>query len=66
MNWAGSVCPRCQLEDALIRTSRRTSVQLQASNANCIGVVTPAPELFCQSSTFKEMEYWIKSVRAHI
>ena len=31
-SWTGPcpVCPRCQLEDALIRTGRRASVQLQA------------------------------------
>ena len=31
-SWTGrcSVCPRCQLEDALIRTGRKVSVELQA------------------------------------
>ncbi|KAG3099639.1 hypothetical protein PC122_g3472 [Phytophthora cactorum] len=34
--------------------------------ANCFEVVTPTKKMFCQASTAREMEDWVKSVRAHI
>ncbi|TYZ67116.1 hypothetical protein PybrP1_005373 [[Pythium] brassicae (nom. inval.)] len=34
--------------------------------ANCFEVVTPAKKMFAQASTAKEMEDWVKCIRAHI
>lgn len=42
---------------------RKSSID---DKANCFEVVTPTKKMFCQASTAKEMEDWVKSVRAHI
>lgn len=34
--------------------------------ANCFEVVTPTKKMFAQASTAREMEDWVKSIRAHI
>lgn len=34
--------------------------------ANCFEIVTPTKRMFAQASTAKDMEDWIKSIRAHI
>ncbi|KAF1318740.1 Agc/rsk/rsk-unclassified protein kinase, partial [Globisporangium splendens] len=34
--------------------------------ANCFEVVTPTKKMFAQASTAKEMEDWVKCIRAHI
>lgn len=34
--------------------------------ANCFEVVTPSKKMFAQASTAKEMEDWVKCIRAHI
>ncbi|GMF60523.1 unnamed protein product [Phytophthora fragariaefolia] len=42
---------------------RKSSID---DKANCFEVVTPTKKMFCQASTAREMEDWVKSVRAHI
>lgn len=46
--------------DAIVRKSNIDD------KANCFEVVTPAKKMFAQASTAKEMEDWIKCIRAHI
>lgn len=46
--------------DAIVRKSTIDD------KANCFEVVTPTKKMFAQASTAKEMEDWVKSIRAHI
>lgn len=46
--------------DAIVRKSTIDD------KANCFEVVTPTKKMFAQASTAKEMEDWVKCIRAHI
>lgn len=46
--------------DAIVRKSNIDD------KANCFEVVTPTKKMFAQASTAKEMEDWVKCIRAHI